>query len=281
MKSCLVLTDLPVVYKVQNFNNSNLEMIRDQWGNIKAAIRAGVNLVNSFGIDRENLTSVNALIPVIYYLYKNPGKTLLGSTTFDARNADRIRRWLIMVLLKGAFGRASDGLLNSIRSKIQALAGPDTDFPIDEINASIATTGLPTVFDDYAMEDILGKTYQGKQTFLALSLLYDDATWTLSSFHQDHLFASSLFKNSEGFSLPLEWAGLKNRIGNLCLIKATENMGKQDMPVDAWLETREPSFLKRHLIPQDKTLWTLDQFPQFLAAREELISVRFKALFSH
>ena len=28
MKSCLVLTDLPVAYKVQNFNNANLTTIR-------------------------------------------------------------------------------------------------------------------------------------------------------------------------------------------------------------------------------------------------------------
>ena len=180
MKSCLVLTDLPVVYKVQNFNNSNLELIRNQWESIKDAIRSGVSLVNSFGIDRENLTSVNALIPIIYFLYKNPGKNLLGSTPFDAKNSDRIRRWLIMALLKGAFGRAADGLLTNIRSKIQAISNPDADFPLEEINATIDTTAMKATFDDYDIDDILSKTYQGKQTFLALSLLYNDATWILS-----------------------------------------------------------------------------------------------------
>ena len=280
MKSCLVLTDLPVVYKVQNFDNSNLELIRDQWESIKTAIRAGVNLINSFGIDRENLTSVNAVIPVIYYLYKNPGKTLLGSTPFDVRNADRIRRWLIMVLLKGAFGRAADGLLTGIRSRIHANTNIDADFPLEEINAMIDTTGMKASFDESAIDEILSKTYQGKQTFLALSLLYDDATWTMSSFHQDHIFASNLFKNSGDFSVPLDWISSKNRIGNLCLLKASENVGKQDMPVEEWLDTRDPGFLKRHLIPEDRSLWILDQFPQFLEAREQLISNRYKVLFA-
>ena len=280
MKSCLVLTDLPVVYKVQNFNNSNLELIRNQWESIKDAIRSGVSLVNSFGIDRENLTSVNALIPIIYFLYKNPGKNLLGSTPFDAKNSDRIRRWLIMALLKGAFGRAADGLLTNIRSKIQAISNPDADFPLEEINATIDTTAMKATFDDYDIDDILSKTYQGKQTFLALSLLYNDATWILSSFHQDHIFASNLFKKSEEYSFPVEWSYLKDRIGNLCLIKASENMGKKDMPVEDWLETRDQDFLKRHLIPEDKLLWTFDQFPQFLEAREKLIRARYKSLFS-
>ena len=102
MKSCLVLTDLPVAYKVQNFNNANLTTIRKKWSAIRKAVERGVDLANSFGIDRDNLTSTNALIPIIYYLFMNPKVTLRGSTRFDARNAERIRRWLIIALLKGA-----------------------------------------------------------------------------------------------------------------------------------------------------------------------------------
>ena len=281
MKSCLVLTDLPVVYKVQNFNNANLELIRRDWPAIKSAVKRGVDLVNSFGIDRDNLTSVNALIPIIYFFLKNPATTLRGSTPFDARNAGRIRRWLIMALLKGAFGRASDGLLTGIRSKIQALSNPGSDFPVEEINATIAATGLTTTFDDNAVDDVLSRTYGGKQTFLALSLLYDDATWGTISFHQDHIFAASLFKVKELHSSNrFEWFQQKDRLGNLCLLMASENIGKQDMAIDEWLATRDSGFLKRHLIPDDSSLWTFDQFPAFMAAREELIRARLKSLFN-
>ena len=80
MKSCLVLADLPIAYKVQNFNSANLSTIRQHWPAIRKAVERGVDLANSFGIDRDNLTSVNALIPIIYYLSKNPNATLRGST---------------------------------------------------------------------------------------------------------------------------------------------------------------------------------------------------------
>ncbi len=63
MKSCLVLTDLPVAYKVQNFNNANLTTIRENWPAIRKAVERGVDLANSFGIDRDNLTSANAHDP--------------------------------------------------------------------------------------------------------------------------------------------------------------------------------------------------------------------------
>lgn len=280
MKSCLVLTDLPVAYKVQNFNNENLDLIRREWPAIKQAVRRGVDLANSFGIDRDNLTSVNALIPIIYFFFKNPSATLLGSTPYDARNAARIRRWIIMVLLKGAFGRAADGLLTSIRSKIQAQANPGADFPLEEINAAIDTPGFKTAFDDYAVNAVLNHTYRGKQTFLALSLIYDDATWGTIPFHQDHIFAKSLFKAKELIGTDrTAWFNQTDRLGNLCLLMGSENNGKQDMAVDDWLATRDTSFLKRHLIPHDKSLWTFDRFPEFMTAREELIRTRFKSLF--
>ena len=42
MKACLVLTDLPVAYKVQNFSSQNLQKIRHNWSAIKKAIEGGV-----------------------------------------------------------------------------------------------------------------------------------------------------------------------------------------------------------------------------------------------
>ncbi len=280
MKSCLVLTDLPVAYKVQNFNVTNLTTIRTNWQAIRKAVERGVDLVNSFGIDRDNLTSANALIPIIYYLFKNPKTTLRGSTRFDARNAERIRHWLIIALLKGAFGRASDSLLREIRADIAALQNPGADFPVEKINETIGKTGLAIAVDDYAIDDVLSLTYGGQQTFLGLSLLYDDAAWGTMQFHQDHLFASNLFKVKELAPLNrLGWLNQKDRLGNLCLLLASENIGKQDMPLADWLASREPGFLKRHLIPGKKELWTLDRFPEFLVAREELIRHRLKAIF--
>lgn len=280
MKSCLVLTDLPVAYKVQNFNNANLSTIRQQWPAIKKAVEYGVDLANSFGIDRDNLTSANALIPVIYYLFKNPGVSLRGSTPFEVRNAEQVRRWLIMALLNGVFGGTSDNMLRDIRSRLQEMPSAGADFPVDTINLTIRKAGRSAEFDDLALEDILGFGYAQRQTFLALSLLYDDASWGTMPFDQDHIFAQNLFKPKElAPSGRAEWINKKDCLGNLCLLLASENSGKQDMPVADWLRSRTPGFLKRHLIPEDQALWKFDRFHDFLAAREELIRHRLKALF--
>ena len=279
MKSCLVLSDLPVVYKVQNFNNDNLELIRKNWNFIRSAISRSVDLLNSFGIDRDNLTSVNAIIPVAYYMLKHQGLTFRGSSIFEVSNSAVIRSWFIMVLLRGAFGRASDGLLTSIRGTMQSSEGA-FDFPVDAIGEVVLSTGLSDGFDDRAIEEILRKTYGEKQTFLALALLYDDVSWGTIPHDQDHVFASSYFKSRELAPERLSWLSMKDRLGNLCLLMASENRGKRDMSPFDWLSSRDPSYLTRHFIPQDSSLWYFDRFPDFLAARELLIKSRLKLLFS-
>lgn len=280
MKACLVLTDLPVAYKVHNFNNANLTKIRQSWEAIRKAIERGVDLTNSFGIDRDNLTSANALIPIIYYLFKNPALTFRGSTPFEGRNADSIRRWLIMALLNGVFGGTSDNMLRDIRTSLQALSGSEADFPIEAITVTIKKAGRSAEFDDFSLEDVLARTYGQQQTFLALSLLYDDASWGTIQFHQDHIFARSMFKPKELAPLNrLDWLNLRDKLGNLCLLMASENVGKQDMPIVDWLASRDTRFIERHLIPNDPKLWVFERFTDFVAAREELIRVRLRKLF--
>jgi uncharacterized protein with ParB-like and HNH nuclease domain len=78
MKTCLVLSDLPVRYSVENFNNQNLDLIKAKWERIQVATEKAVDLVNSFGIDKDSLLSANALIPIIQFIFINPTFKLGG-----------------------------------------------------------------------------------------------------------------------------------------------------------------------------------------------------------
>lgn len=280
MKSCLVLTDLEVVYRIQNFTSENLRHIQQHWEAIKDAIARGVALVNSFGIDGENLTSTNALIPIIYYLFKNPGTTLQGTTPFDVGNARAIRRWLIVALLTGAFGRASDNLLRGIRENMSALP-PRADFPVAAINTTIARTGLSAAS---AVDEVLEMRYSGQQTFLALSLLYDYNLWGATEHHQDHIFPRSLFRQDRpefaGLSAERQnrYRDLMDSFANLELLTAQENLGRSDTDYQAWLTTRDTGFRATHLIPADDSLLSFDRFEEFVAAREDRIRQRLAGL---
>lgn len=286
MKTCLVVTDLPVAYKVENFNNQNLQKIQDSWDHIKSAIERAVDLVNFFGIDRDNLTSANALIPLIYYLFRRPDLTLRGSTPFEAGNASRVRKWIGTALLNGVFGGSSDNLLRDTRTVIQTLNGSQADFPVEQITDVIQRSGRTASFDDYAVDNVLSLTYGLRLTFLALTLLYEESGWGTMTFHQDHIFPQSLFKPRSLEAACLDASQINqyclkmNRIGNLQLLLAHENTAKLDKPFEEWITTRDDGFKKRHLIPDDPSLWKLERFEKFIKAREELIAARLKKLFA-
>jgi uncharacterized protein with ParB-like and HNH nuclease domain len=279
MKSCLVLNDLPVAYRVQNFNNENLSKIQANWERTKSAIERGVDLANYFGIDRDNLTSANALIPVIYFLNQRPGLMLRGTTPYETKNAATVRQWLVMALLNGVFGGTSDNMLRDTRAEIQKHPAQEEDFPIAQVNTVIKKAGRRASFDEYSIADVLSLTYGHKLTFLALSLLYDEAGWGTMTFHQDHIFPRSLFTWKDlADSHRMHWYELKDRLGNLTLLWSRENQEKSDQPFDQWLTTRDASFKERHLIPEDPSLWKFDKFEAFVAAREQLIKKRLGAL---
>ena len=285
MKSCLVLSDLPVAYLVKNFNNQNLELIRQNWEGIKTAVRSGIDLVNSYGIDRDTLTSANALIPVLYFLYKHPRLAPQhGSSAVDAENTSLLRRWVLMALLNNVFTGQSDAALATTRRVLQAY-NDEAVFPAEEISAELAKSGRLTQFNDQAIRNILDIRYGERETFLALSLLYDDNAWGTMAYHQDHIFPRSHFDEEHlaAAGIPPEqherYRTLADRLGNLELLSGQENIEKSNKDFAAWVGTRSHDFKRRHLIPTEETLLSLEHFEQFIAAREALIRERLAGLF--
>lgn len=288
LKTCLVLCDLPVQYRVRNFSDKNLGLIFEQWEGIKAAVEAGVSLANHFGLDRDTLLSANALIPVIYYLRTlGDGATLRGSTHFEARNAAAIRRWVTAAVLGNVFSGASDNVLRETRRVIrEALENGERNFPVEALNRRIAELGRSAELGEAIVEDVLSLSYGYGRTFLALTLLYDRKDWGTTEFHQDHIFPRALFTDEKLEAvgiLPEKWwyyRELRDRLGNLELLLPHENEEKNAKDFSGWVKTRDDGFRSEHLIPEDDDLLALDRFEDFVAARENLIRERLQKLFS-
>jgi uncharacterized protein with ParB-like and HNH nuclease domain len=283
MKTCLVLSDLAVEYKVKNFNNQNLDLIKGKWKGIQDAIEKGVRLVNSFGIDRETLISQNAVVPIIYYCYRHPKLTLGGTTPFDVENGARMRLWLTTALLRNVFSGQSDTALRTTR-QVLSTADAGLTYPLELLNAEMAKRGKPSAFDADAIEEVLSLNYGEPRTFLALSLLYPDNSWALDP-HVDHIFPRKLFSkkylNERG--IPVEeqdtLSELLHSTANLELLTAKENEEKSGQEFEKWIATRHNSFVVRHLIPTDRKLWKLENFEKFIETREALIRERLESLF--
>ena len=277
MKSCLVLLNLPVAYRVSSFTKETCARIKQNWDDIRDAIRRAVDAANAFGIDQDTLTSANALIPIAFYLYQHPRLTLRGESSVEAENAARVRVWLLSALLNRVLGGSSDSMLTRLREALQMHHRPNGEFPTAALDEAVRAAGRIAASSQDAVENVLGSSYGDKTCFLALSLLYDDRNWGTIKHSIDHLFPQDDFK---GKNVPEHIKELRDDFGNLALIIEGENSGKKNRPLHEWLATRDPQYLKRHLIPTDTALWHLDKYENFLIERRKLLKARIQQVFS-
>ena len=74
--------------------------------------------------------------------------------------------------------------------------------------------------------------------------------------------------------------GARNQLGNCMLLSREENGpgGKSDTLPAEWFKDKDVTYLDKHLIPHDPSLWRLDRFEEFIAARQKLIRDKFSYL---
>jgi uncharacterized protein with ParB-like and HNH nuclease domain len=282
MRACLVLSDLDHVYKVENFTSENLSIIQKNWPSIKEAIYGTVRLINRFGIDRDSLTSTNALLPIAYYLYHVNNRSLDGTTQFEIDNAETIRRWLLGALLNNVFGGTSDQTIGLCRKIVSESLGHSRDFPAVQLSQELSERQNKAVLlDSSNIEALLDTKYTQKTRFLGVSTLYDGNFWGASRYHIDHIIPQALCSDKALKKLGISQDRMEvikncvDRLGNLQLLLDRENLEKSDKPLIEWLATRDKSFLNKHLIPNDPNLFCPERLPEFIAAREKMIRDKF------
>lgn len=169
LKTCLVLSDLPVRYAVENFNNQNLEIIKANWNRIQDSTEKAVKLTNSFGIDRDTLLSANALIPIIHFIFINPAFKIGGTSEFDERSRNSMRVWLEASLLRNVFSGQADTILGRARSVLKATQ-EGLPFPISQLSAELGRAGKPSTFDAGAIDEVIDLSYWERRTHLAFRI---------------------------------------------------------------------------------------------------------------
>jgi hypothetical protein len=281
LKGCLYLSDaLPIQYKVKNFTRKNTRIIEGNWEQIKQALSATVRLISRFGFSAKNVVAPLALLPIASYLMKRGNFSFdTSSKAEDAEAQIAIRRWFIFSTLKNAFGGSSDTTLTRLRDLLKPCSSA-TPFPADALYKSLEIEPRLT---DAEIERILGYGYTGRYTYLVLSLLYPDRDWKDAIFHEDHIFpqaefqVSRLKKRGYSDSKVESYLSKYNVLPNLQLLTDSENLSKNAKPFEQWIQTRDPAFNKRHLIPEPPT-YGVDSFEEFSKGRKDLIVSALKAL---
>ena len=237
-----------------------------------------VRLMSKFGFSAKNIVSQVALLPIALYLMRRGNANFADSSQKDDVEAQvTIRRWIVRVLLRNAFGGSSDRMLKNVQDVLVEFApGQQGPFPAQKLSQALSID-YPVSEDE--LDGYLKNAYQGKYTFLILSLLYPDRDWKSAIFHEDHIFPKTEFevrklrKRGYGDDRIQRYVSLVNLIPNLELLTDSENLEKNAKPFDAWIETRDADFRGRHIIPQLTTLG-FDEFDAFCEARRALLKAK-------
>lgn len=278
LKGCLYLTPpLPIQYMVKNFTRPNLLKIEDNWEQIRTYLAVAARLVSKFGFSSKNIISQVALLPVGLYLMRRGNKNFADSSQKDDVEAQvAIRRWLVRVLLRNAFGSSSDRMLKNVQDVLVEIpAGRASPFPAQRLSQALS---IDYPVSDDELDGYVRNAYQGKYTFLILSLLYPDRDWKNAVFHEDHIFPKTEFEvrklRKRGYDDDRikRYVSLVNLVPNLELLTDSENLEKNAKPFDKWFETRDADFQARHLIPKQSV--GFDEFESFCEARRELLKAR-------
>lgn len=189
LKSCLVLADFDVKFKVDNFTKENMTVIERNWDETSQAMRSAIQLVSKLGYSRDNLTATNTIIPIAYFIYKNKFSDSIVHSSQREDDRKAIKEWLARVLLKGVFGGQPDSIYPKMRDLINENLGR---FPLQETIAHYRGSRKSISFSEDDIESLLDLQYGKAKTYCALTLLYPGLNYNFK-YHQDHIHPASFF----------------------------------------------------------------------------------------
>ena len=273
MRTCLYVIDLPTKLKVEAFQQDNVRKIRYSWSNIESAITDTVNVLNDLGFSEDNIISYNAIIPLVYYRYKNGQEAFadLIDPSSDEVILDEkmeVRKYLVAAQIRHIFGQSTNTTLEKIRTKMSSTIG--NKFKLADLY-SLSFGDRDLVFDESDIEDWIDTFEKNEYTFMLLSLLYPNLKYGQNGFHQDHMHPYSAFESLSGLQTPAgaeamspekakEWKRLRNTLPNLQLLEGRENKSKNDVSLDEWLNDAGNRENAKYLPDVDYSLANFDEF---------------------
>lgn len=235
-------------------------------------------LLKSWGFNESNLTSKNAVIPIVFYIYTKEIETEITKPTYNKDEKEQIRTWLCLSLLKKVFGGQSDTILTKIKSVMNETEVKG--FPLEDIKE--AFKGNPTknlyLTSDY-IDSLLHTDIDDPYCYSILSLLYAHLDYNNKRFHKDHLHPKSYFTglrrkddmDEETYKFYKDKANY-NSVVNLQLLNEYVNESKNATSLKEWVEKNKID-KKFQLIPEDVSL-DIKDFKIFIKEREALLKKR-------
>jgi uncharacterized protein with ParB-like and HNH nuclease domain len=285
LKACLLLSDFTdIAFKVDNFNRQNMLTIENKWEEITGSIRTAVYLLESYGFNRETLTSNISVLPMCYYVFKRGLPHNFVQSRDFKEDREKIKNWLIIALLKRVFGGQPDNVLRPIR---KIISEDHLIFPYEKIVDALKGTPKTFAFNDDEIENLYYYYYGQAYTFSTLALLYPSLDYR-NKFHIDHIFPKSFFSRNKLLKKGVSsdkidfYLSNYNYLANLQLLEGIPNQEKSDTDFKEWFnkvnqtEQEKRDYMAKHMIPDVDI--EITNFDVFIEKRTEIMREKYKSI---
>ncbi|MBO5897962.1 MAG: DUF262 domain-containing protein [Clostridia bacterium] len=282
LKVFLTFFSKDISFQIKYFEDENLKLVnkaKAEFDKIHNIILGSCKFINQIGLNNDTLRSKYALIPLVYFSYKNNFD--IGNVAKGRDNHKLMDIWIKSALLKGMFGGKPDAVLQKIKGMIDSTTGV---FPTQDIFEAFKNTTRDIRIDEDFIRDKIEKAHYGSiDSYLLLTLA--TKLDPQQHYHVDHMYPKDMFKKQTLKSFAflnndkelLSFYDNKNNwntVGNLQLLNASENTSKNKSRLSVWTAKPIPYKLSDYFVPMDNNSQYIvadNMFKEFVSMRKELL----------
>ncbi len=263
LKTCLLLVDSNIEFKLKNFNKKNIKEIEDNWEKITESIYNAAELLENFGY-ASYLGSAYILSSLAYFYFLRQ--------KMDKNDEEQALKFVRNAQITSYFTPSTDTKLNNIANSMK---GAQT---FESFNHNLAKHQTwPLKITNDMIEEMVNYKYSD-QVFPILQILYPNLNYKTTTFHIDHIYPKSKFKK-ENEKLDKDFYEYGNHLYNLQFLEDAENSAKKDKDPEVWLKEEKEEYKneqaieeykeKNYIDPKLKLEW--ENIKEFREKREEVI----------
>ncbi|TPH99004.1 DUF262 domain-containing protein [Helicobacter pylori] len=265
LKTCLLLIGKDTTFELKNFNKNNIKEIEEDWEKITESIYNAAKLLETFGY-AGYLGSAYILSSLAYFYFLRQ--------KMDKNDEEQALKFVRNAQITSYFSSTTDTKLSVIFNSIKGVR------TFEEFNHNLAKHQTwPLKITNDAIEDMMYSSSDAR-VFPILQILYPNLNYKTTTFHIDHIYPKSKFKEGNK-KLDKDFYKCGNHLYNLQLLEGKENSTKKDKDPEAWLkeeyknEQAIEEYKKRNYIdPTLKLEW--ENIKEFRKTREKAIIEKLK-----